>query len=176
MLEDCDETATSTDFRVAVETLECRKVMQYVGFSPEHTLWPPKCEDRAWRGSQYLGRGLTDEQRDALQRRLLDRQGGRCFICDGNIDLVLHRGHLDIDHIDPLAQEGADAENNFALTHSSCNRSKGASNLEVARRLAEFERLQEEAKKKEGGRRGANLGDVLAKHGGRNSPAAAPAY
>ena len=39
-----------------------------------------------------------------------------------------------------------------------------ASNLEVARRLAEFDRLQEEAKA--GGRRGANLGDVLARHDG----------
>jgi len=63
-----------------------------------------------------------------------------------------------------LAEAGLDAENNFALTHASCNRSKGASNLEVARRLAEFDRLQEEAR--EAGKRGANLGDVLERHGG----------
>jgi CRISPR/Cas system Type II protein with McrA/HNH and RuvC-like nuclease domain len=84
--------------------------------------------------SQYLS-SLTEEQRDSLQQRLFDRQHGRCFICDKQIDLVLHKGQLDIDHIDPLAQDGLDAENNFALTHASCNRSKGASNLEVARRL-----------------------------------------
>jgi hypothetical protein len=113
--------------------------------------------------SQYLS-SLTEEQRANLEYRLHDRQHGRCFICDEKIDLLLHKSQLDIDHIDPLAQEGLDAENNFALTHASCNRSKGASNLEVARRLAEFERLQEEAKK--GGRRGANLGDVLGQHGG----------
>lgn len=113
--------------------------------------------------SRYLS-GLTEEQRDALMRRLHERQGGRCFIDDAPIDLVLHKGQLDIDHIDPLAKDGLDAENNFALVHASCNRSKGASNLEVARRLAEFERLQDEAK--EGGRRGANLGDVLERHGG----------
>ncbi len=114
--------------------------------------------------SRYLS-GLTDEQREKkLQQRLHDRQSGRCFICDQKLDLVLHKGQLDIDHIDPLAEDGLDAENNFALTHSSCNRSKGASNLKVARRLAEFERLQEEAR--EAGRRGANLGDVLARHGG----------
>lgn len=41
---------------------------------------------------------------------------------------------------------------------------KGASNLAVARRLAEFERLQEQAI--EQGKRGANLGDVLEKYGG----------
>jgi hypothetical protein len=113
--------------------------------------------------SRYLS-SLTDEQREQLQQRLCGRQQGRCFICDKPIDLVVHKGQLDIDHIDPLVQDGLDAENNFALTHASCNRSKGASNLEVARRLAEFERLQEQAIQE--GRRGANLGDVLAQHGG----------
>src|SRR3990172_9153671 len=108
--------------------------------------------------SRYLA-GLDPDQRTKLEQKLLARQTGRCFICDEPIDLMLHKGQLDIDHIDPLIQEGLDAENNFALTHASCNRSKGASNLEVARRLAEFERLQEEAKSH--GRRGANLGDVL---------------
>jgi HNH endonuclease len=78
--------------------------------------------------------------------------------------LMLHKGQLDIDHIDPLIEDGLDAENNFAITHASCNRSKGAANLEIARRLAEFERLQEKAQ--EAGKRGANLGDVLARHEG----------
>ena len=111
---------------------------------------------------------LTDEQRHQLQQRLHASQTGRCFICDETIDLVLQRGHLDIDHIDPLTENGLDAEHNFALTHASCNRSKGASNLQVARRLAEFERLQEEAR--QAGKRGANLGDVLKRHGGAKAP------
>jgi hypothetical protein len=113
--------------------------------------------------SRYLS-GLDAEQRAKLEQKLLARQTGRCFICDDQIDLMLHKGQLDIDHIDPLMDDGLDAENNFALTHASCNRSKGASNLEIARRLAEFERLQAQAQ--EAGRRGANLGDVLARHGG----------
>jgi hypothetical protein len=113
--------------------------------------------------SQYLS-SLDAEKRLGLERRLLERQTGRCFICDQPIDLMLQKGQLDIDHIDPLAEQGLDAENNFALTHASCNRSKGAANLEIARRLSEFERLQAEAQKK--GRRGANLGDVLERHGG----------
>ena len=113
--------------------------------------------------SKYLA-ALTDEQRQQLEQRLHDRQTKRCFICDETIDLVLHKGQLDIDHIDPLAEDGLDAENNFALTHASCNRSKGASNLKVARRIAEFERLQEEAR--QAGKRGANLGDVLHRYGG----------
>lgn len=113
--------------------------------------------------SRYLA-GLDAEQRVKLEQKLLARQTGRCFICDDPIDLMLHKGQLDVDHIDPLAQDGLDAENNFALTHASCNRSKGAANLEIARRLAAFERLQEKAQ--ETGKRGANLGDVLSRHDG----------
>lgn len=113
--------------------------------------------------SRYLA-SLDPETRLKLEQRLLARQSGRCFICDDPIDLVLHKGQLDVDHIDPLIENGLDSENNFALTHASCNRSKGASNLEIARRLAEFERLQEQAQSD--GRRGANLGDVLGRHGG----------
>lgn len=113
--------------------------------------------------SRYLA-GLDTEQRAKLEQKLLERQTGRCFICDDPIDLMLHKGQLDIDHIDPLIENGLDAENNFALTHASCNRSKGAANLEIARRLAEFERLQTQAQA--AGKRGANLGDVLARHDG----------
>lgn len=113
--------------------------------------------------SKYLA-ALDADQRTKLEQKLLTRQTGRCFICDDPIDLMLHKGQLDIDHIDPLAEDGLDAENNFALTHASCNRSKGAANLQIARRLAEFERLQTQAQ--ESGKRGANLGDVLARHNG----------
>ena len=113
--------------------------------------------------SQYLA-SLTPEQRQDLERRLHDRQAGRCFICDDPIDPVLHKGQLEIDHIDPLRSGGLDSENNFALTHGVCNRRKGASNLLVARRLSEFDRLQEKAR--ESGKRGANLGDVLDNHDG----------
>ena len=108
--------------------------------------------------------GLTSDQRKELQGRLHTRQSGHCYICDEPIDLVLHEGQLDVDHIDPIAADGIDAENNFALTHASCNRSKGTSDLRVARRLAEFEKLQQAARER--GDRGANLGDVLARHGG----------
>ena len=107
---------------------------------------------------------LGEQERKQLEGLLLNRQSGRCFICDEQIDPVLHDGQLDIDHIIPLAAHGPDDENNFALVHMHCNRSKGASDLRVARRMAEFERLQENAKEK--GERGANLGHLLACHGG----------
>lgn len=117
--------------------------------------------------SKYLN-SLTEPQRHDLERRLHSSQNGRCFICDDLVDLTLHAGQLDIDHIDPLVEDGLDAENNFALTHASCNRSKGASDLRVSRRLAEFEKLQQTAQAC--GKRGANLGDILEHHGGARFP------
>ncbi|MBM4025759.1 MAG: HNH endonuclease [Planctomycetes bacterium] len=113
--------------------------------------------------SPYLA-SLGEEDRKALEIRLLDRQTGHCFICDETIDLVLHGGQLDIDHIIPRADNGPDEENNFALTHATCNRQKGASDLRVARRIAEFEKLQRTAIGE--GKRGANLGDVLGRYNG----------
>lgn len=107
---------------------------------------------------------LNREERAALEGKLLDRQGGDCFICEQPIDLVIHGDQLDIDHIIPLASEGPDEENNFAITHSHCNRSKEASDLRVARRMAEFGRLQSLAQKS--GDRGANLGHLLKRYGG----------
>ena len=117
--------------------------------------------------SEYLA-DLTPQNRAALEERLRERQSEKCFICDDTIDPVLHQDQLDVDHIVPLAEQGADDENNFALTHASCNRSKGASDLRVARRMAEFEKLQRQVLNR--GERGANLGHVLAKHGGAKAP------
>ena len=111
--------------------------------------------------SKYL-EGLTPDARSSLERLLLKQQSGKCFICDETINPDLHQ--LDVDHVTPLAEQGADDEHNFALTHASCNRRKGASDLRVARRMAEFEKLQQQALDR--GERGANLGHVLEKHGG----------
>jgi len=55
--------------------------------------------------SKYLA-SLTDEQRQQLEQRLHHRQTGRCFICDEKIDLVLQKGQVDADHIDPLFEDG----------------------------------------------------------------------
>jgi hypothetical protein len=113
--------------------------------------------------SEFLS-GLDKQSRADLERRLIDRQSGTCFICGEPIDLVLHYGQLDIDHIIPLAHQGGDEENNFALTHATCNRSKGAADLRVARRIKEFEKLQISALKE--GARGANLGHLLRRYEG----------
>lgn len=110
---------------------------------------------------------MSKEDRSALEKLLHNRQSGKCFICDDAIDLLLQEGQLEVDHIVPLDANGPDEENNFALVHLSCNRSKGASDLQVARQMAEFEKLQDAAKKE--GQRVANLRHLLDRYGGARS-------
>lgn len=112
--------------------------------------------------SPYLN-GLTSDQRKDLEKQLHGSQNGNCFICGKPIDLTLHANAIDVDHVEPLKTGGKDDPKNFALTHSSCNRSKQASNLRVARVLAQFEQIRDAASAEN---RGPNLSDVLTRFGG----------
>ena len=112
--------------------------------------------------SLYLRR-TTHQDRKQLVDDLHSSQSGNCFICGRAIDLELHEGRFDIDHIEPLTSGGKDGPENFALTHDSCNRSKQASDLRVARVLASFNLLVEGISNDN---RPPNLGDVLARNGG----------
>jgi hypothetical protein len=80
------------------------------------------------------------------------------------MDLDLQYAELEIDHIIPIAKNGKDDENNFALVHTQCNRQKGPSDLRVAKLLLYFNKMEEELKKEKN--RGVTLGDLLRKFGG----------
>ena len=98
-----------------------------------------------------------------MEQKLHAQQQGKCFICERDIDFQLHGGAIDIDHVEPLRANGKDEPSNFALTHASCNRSKQASDLRVARVLHRFARIADDVKAEN---RLPNLSDVLSSYGG----------
>lgn len=111
--------------------------------------------------SQYLDR-LSAEDRKALCKKLHEQQGGKCFICQEELDLDV-QPH-DVDHIKPLNNGGKDDEQNFAVTHASCNRGKQDADLEVARALCKLKKIQDRVAAVD--RRSATLNDLLAVVGG----------
>jgi len=117
--------------------------------------------------SIYLNK-LTVEDRKKLVEELHVIQNGKCFITGEPIDLAIHKNALDIDHVIPTKMGGKDEKSNFALTFSSANRAKQASDLNLARIIHSFIKVQENLKKKED--RSPNLDDVLKLNEGAKYP------
>ena len=113
--------------------------------------------------SIFLGR-LNNDERKALINRLWIIQKGKCFITGKDIDLKLHEGQLDIDHIIPLTNGGKDDESNLALTFSYANRSKQAADLNLARINWTFKTMCDDLQHREN--RNPNLTDILKLYGG----------
>ncbi len=111
--------------------------------------------------SKYL-KSLNQQQYKELTVKLCDIQNYTCFICGEPIDLDLHI--TNIDHIVPLTNKGIDAEENFAVTHESCNKSKQDSNLKTARTLQKLKKIQDDTYQKEN--KAASLKHVLNAFGG----------
>ncbi|WP_306536780.1 HNH endonuclease [Geobacter sp.] len=111
--------------------------------------------------SRFLSSLSADEDLK-LRKNLHQIQNGKCFICQDEIDIDIQP--TNIDHITPLAVRGKDSEDNFALTHESCNKSKQDSNLYIARVLHRLKKIQDNIQNDES--RSASLKDILAYHGG----------
>ncbi|GHV67032.1 hypothetical protein AGMMS49928_03140 [Spirochaetia bacterium] len=106
--------------------------------------------------SKYLA-SLTPVEYKDLTDKLLKIQNNQCFICQETIDATLQE--TNIDHIIPLAIKGKDIEENFAVTHASCNKSKQDANLNIARILCNLKKIQTIVSVNEN--RTASLNDVL---------------
>lgn len=105
-------------------------------------------------------------QPSAVMLKLLEQQKHCCFICGEKIDPAIDQ--LEIDHIIPRARGGKDDDNNYAVTHEWCNRSKSDSDLRVARCLARYEKIKEECSAQDPKR--PNLGDFLSTFDGGKFP------
>ncbi|MCD6179392.1 MAG: HNH endonuclease [Bacteroidales bacterium] len=111
--------------------------------------------------SKYLS-SLSKDDYSELTKKLWNIQNHQCFICEDKIDLDVHT--TNIDHIIPLANKGKDAEENFAVTHESCNKSKQDANLKIAKILQKLSKIQKAVYTKTS--KSASLKDVLKNYNG----------
>ena len=115
--------------------------------------------------SRYLS-SLSDSEAQHLKEKLFRMQEGFCYICSHKIDLALHT--VNIDHVIPLANKGKDVEENFALTHEPCNKSKQDADLRIARILYKLKDIQDKVYAQSN--RSASLEHVLEEYGGSRFP------
>lgn len=114
--------------------------------------------------SKYLD-ALSGDEYKALSKKLWAIQNHRCFICEEEIDLDVQT--TNIDHIHPLVTGGKDEENNFAITHEYCNKSKQDADLVVAKKIVQLDKILKAAENK---KESPSLKHVLSCNGGAKYP------
>jgi len=115
--------------------------------------------------SKYLS-SLDDADYQKLTEKLLNIQHNLCYICQEVIDPSLH--DTNIDHIIPLANKGKDTDDNFAVAHESCNKTKQDADLNIARILCRLKNIQNKILETEN--RTARLSDILSNYNGSLYP------
>ena len=113
--------------------------------------------------SRYLKR-LGHVRRGQFERELLDEQEGTCFICRYPFVLPAELENMEVEHILPMPQGGRDRPPNFALIHTSCDKSTRPTDLRILRGMRYFERIQ--GRSNEALDREPNLDDILQEFGG----------
>ena len=95
------------------------------------------------RGYQARLEGLKKAQNhNPDYDKILDRDGLTCYLCNGSID----KGDHQYDHIVPITKDGAHAEFNISIAHSTCNIRKQATlpeDLSEPRRSNALNKLKE---------------------------------
>ena len=75
--------------------------------------------------SEETARSFPDKEE--LKKSLFKSQGGFCAICNTGIDeeRLSDGSYVHLDHKQPFSKDGKSTKENAALTHASCNQSKG---------------------------------------------------
>lgn len=94
---------------------------------------------------------------------LYEYQKHQCYICEETIDLTQP---VDVDHIRSKDRGGMDSQNNWGLTHESCNRSKGNRDLDLQRYLVRFQKTRDSHLHSGQGEDTFTVGVALNIHGG----------
>lgn len=69
-----------------------------------------------------------------MRERLAQRDGNRCHVCEGVINMTLSPDHEwgpTIEHVLPLANGGTNAMSNLRLSHLGCNRDRGSAPMDL---------------------------------------------
>lgn len=85
------------------------------------------CTQLSRRRLEVKGRVTRKQRKWSEYKKLHHKQRGVCPWCMHEMALI--RGSVEIDHVDPNAED-FNGDGNLLLLHQRCNREKGAMNLE----------------------------------------------